>query len=339
MSWLREAYRHLLYLPPAGSTLADKVDDMHIVIITTTMGVGLVIGVVTLSFLVRYRRRGAPGLTERRAAPVWLEVLFIGGTFSTFVIWGAVGFVDYQWAHQAPPGALDVFVMGKQWMWKFAYSDGASEVGLLRVPVGRPVRLLITSRDVIHSFYVPAFRLKQDAVPGRYTEIWFEATRVGRFPVYCAEYCGLDHSQMRAEVEVMGAAEFEQWRRGEGGAQLADARRPGPMAEQGKRVAAEKGCLKCHTLDGTAHIGPTWVGLWGRVVPLEGGGQVLADEEYLTQSMMEPKAKVVLGFNPVMPSFHGLLEPADVAALLELIKSLRTEAPPPNEEPVYVPRH
>jgi cytochrome c oxidase subunit 2 len=335
---IRDLLRTLLFLPDNASTFADRADDMHFVIILTTMGVGAVIGLTTLVFLVRYRRRQPDDVGRTAQAPPWLESVFIGGPLALFLAWGAIGFLDFEWAHVAPRDAMDVYVIGKQWMWKFAWPDGASDIGVLRVPVGRPVRLLITSRDVIHSFYVPAFRLKQDAVPGRYTEIWFEAKHAGRYPVYCAEYCGLDHSQMSAVVEAMPEADFQRWRQDRGGLRVAQGLAPGSMAERGRGVASDKGCLKCHSLDGTAHIGPTWLGLYGREETLMTGQQVVADEQYLTESMMDPEAKVVAGFVPVMPSFHGQLTPAEVAALVELIKSLRSSGPTSSKEPVYAPR-
>lgn len=336
MSW-RDPIRRLLFLPDAGSTLADRVDDVHFMIIGTTLVVGLAIGVVTLFFLIRYRRRGDAGPTRKVVSPRWLEALFVSVPLTLFLAWGVKGFVDYQWAHDAPPDALDVYVSAKQWMWEFSLADGASDIGVLRVPAGKPVRLLITSRDVIHSFYVPAFRLKQDALPGRYTSIWFEAPREGRYPVYCAEYCGLDHSHMQASVEVMSPAAFERWREGEHAPLVASVEQA-DLARLGAEVAAEKGCLKCHSIDGSAHIGPSWLGLYGREEHLDNGQRVLADEKYLTESMMEPNVKRVAGFNAVMPSFMGQLKPAEVAELLELIKSLRTEPPRRREEPVYVPR-
>lgn len=207
--------------------------------------------------------------------------------------------------------------------------------------------MLITSRDVIHSFYVPEFRLKMDALPGRYTETWFEAVRPGRYPVLCAEYCGLDHSRMRAEVVALAPGEFEAWRArreklltpGPGEA-ISGAESLGPLAAQGRIVATRMGCFQCHTVDGTPHIGPTWLGLYLREEPLASGGHIRADVAYLTESMMDPQAKLVAGFEPVMPSFQGRLSAADVASLVEFIQSLRPErpVPPTAQEPRYEPR-
>ncbi|QAT89149.1 cytochrome c oxidase subunit II [Corallococcus coralloides] len=333
---MNELLRRLFFLPEQGSTFAVKVDHLHYVLLLTTLAVGAGIGAVGLVFLVRYRRRTASDPTPRVVAPTWLEALFIGVPLSLFLLWFVLGFKQFVWVMSPPQDALDVYVTGKQWMWKFTYPGGPSAIDTLVVPSGRPVRLLLTSRDVIHSFYVPDFRMKRDAIPGRYTDLWFEAPKPGRHPVLCAEYCGLDHSRMRGEVVVLPPAAFEAWR---------DAQRRNlpvaaePMAVRGERIAAAQGCLQCHTVTGAPHIGPTWLGLYGRQEPLEGGGAVLADEAYLTESMMDPLAKVVAGYAPVMPGYHGRLSAEDSGALVEFIKSLRPLRPGVTaaEEPVYVP--
>lgn len=348
---MSELLRRILFLPEQGSTLATRVDNIHYFIIITTFIVGAGIGLTGFVFLMRFRRRKAHAPTPVIRAPPWLEGIYIGVPLSIFLLWGALGYQDYVWARTPPADALDVYVTGKQWMWKFAYPDGPGEVGVLHVPAGRPVRVLITSRDVIHSFYVPEFRLKMDALPGRYTETWFEVVRPGRYQVLCAEYCGLNHSRMRAEVVALEPGEFEAWR-----AQHRAVPKPGPgeapevafgadvavppLVEQGRVVATRMGCFQCHTVDGTPHIGPTWLGLYMRDEPLTTGGRIRADVAYLTESMMDPQAKIVAGFEPVMPSFQGRLSAADVAALVEFIQSLRPErpVPPTAQEPRYEPR-
>jgi cytochrome c oxidase subunit 2 len=242
---------------------------------------------------------------------------------------------------------MDVYVQGKKWMWQFAYPGGPNGVDVLRVPAGRPVRLLLTSRDVIHSFFVPDFRIKQDAVPGRYTETWFKANGPGRHQVFCAEYCGIGHSAMLGEVEVLEPAEFDAW--------LAEARRNtvlaaqdfpedrldprASLAENGRRLAAQYGCFKCHTVDGTRHIGPTWLDLYRKQEKLQDGHTVVADEAYLTESMMDPAAKIVAGYQNVMPTFQGRVPGPEIAAIVEFIKTLRTDVvrAEPSKGPVYVP--
>jgi cytochrome c oxidase subunit 2 len=244
---------------------------------------------------------------------------------------------------------MEVFVQAKKWMWKFSYPGGPSSLDALRVPVDRPVRLLLTSRDVIHSFFVPALRLKQDALPGRYTDAWFQAEKPGTYQVFCAEYCGMGHSAMLAEVVVMPAPEFDAWmavqRKG-----ITVAQDSNPLAteqvaagsnliQEGERVAADQGCLKCHSVDGSRHIGPTWINLYGRVEKLQTGKTVIADEAYLTRSMMDPAADLVAGYQNVMPTYQGKLAPPEAAAIVEYIKSLRTSAarPGPSEPPAYEP--
>jgi cytochrome c oxidase subunit 2 len=328
--------RRMLFLPEQSSTFAPKADQLHFFIFTATMLVATAVGIFGLYFLVRYRRRALGAPTPEVVAPHWLEAIFIGVPLAFFLLWFRIGFADFVWTTTAPKNALDVYVAGKQWMWTFSYPDGPGDLQVLHVPSGRPVRLLITSRDVVHSFFVPDFRIKRDAVPGRYTEVWFEAPQPGRHQVLCAEYCGLDHSIMRAEVEVLGPAEFEAWR----------ARQPlvarggvGDLAVRGEAAAAEAGCLKCHSLDGSAHIGPSFQGLYGRDEVLTGGTRILVDEAYVTESMMEPTAKIVAGFAPVMPSFFGQLTPAQTASIVEFIKSLRSPRPTAAkpQEPLYGP--
>jgi cytochrome c oxidase subunit 2 len=224
---------------------------------------------------------------------------------------------------------MPVYVSAKQWMWEFAYPDGRSSLDVLTVPVGRPVKLVMTSRDVIHSFYVPAFRMKQDVVPGRYYTAWFQATMPGTFAIRCAEYCGLNHSAMLGQVRVLAADDYRRW---------LESPMPGEshdLAAEGLKVASRRGCLGCHTIDGQPHIGPSFAGLYGGQVKLQSGATVTADDGYLTRSMMEPQADIVAGYPPVMPVYRGILEEPEVAALVELIVSLRDL---PNTPSVVLPR-
>ncbi|MGA9520334.1 MAG: cytochrome c oxidase subunit II [Myxococcaceae bacterium] len=327
--------RKVLLLPEQASTIAPEIDWLHFVIITVTFAAFLVLGTLTLTFIVRYRRRTESTPTPRIVAPAWLELGIAAFTLGFFLWTFYVGFRDFTAASAPPPGAMDVYVTGKQWMWTFTYPEGPSSIGELRVPAGRPVRLLLTSRDVIHSFYVPAFRLKKDAVPSRYTELWFEATSRGEHPIFCTEYCGLDHSRMLGRVTVMELEEFESWLRAETEKFVADrgvedvsgGPRGGPplnLRERGRAVAARVGCLKCHSVDGSPHIGPTWLDLYRRRERLSTGEEIVVDEAYITESMMDPTAKIVAGFAPVMPSFKGQLMPAETAAIVEYIRALRT---------------
>jgi cytochrome c oxidase subunit 2 len=284
------------------------------------------VGVAGIWFAFRYRRRAAGEPTPRVVAPLWLEVA----------------------------GAMDVYVTGKQWMWKFAYPEGRASAGVLYVPAGRPVRLLLTSRDVIHSFYVPAFRIKQDAVPGRYTSIWFQVKAPGAYRIFCAELCGVGHSRMWGKVVALAPGDFDRWEAGWnpdavdlqhlgiylGDAVTGDAPEPGERDEdgdlvrEGLKAATVRGCMRCHTVDGSPHIGPTWRGLFGKMETMSDGSTVRVDEAYITQSMMDPEARLVAGYPPVMPSYQGEISAPETAAIIEYMKTLTGSAPPDSISPL-----
>jgi cytochrome c oxidase subunit 2 len=360
---MNELFRALLFLPPQASTVAREIDTLHYFVISATMlGVLLITGIGGY-WLLRYRRRQSsepPSYRTREALkdvlPRWLEVVLITGLLGLFVLFWFVGYRQYVRLRVPPPNSLDVYVVAKQWMWYFTYPHGGSNA-ILYVPTHQPVRLLMTSRDVIHSFYVPQFRIKQDVLPGRYTTVWFEVEQPGTYDIFCTEYCGTGHSTMRGRVIALSPEDYERFveqgeqiARGESRSprrylrpatlgQLASEARLAPEArqvslvEQGLTVSAERGCFRCHTTDGTPHIGPTWLGLYRDRVPLEGGQSVIADEGYITESMMDPLAKLHVGFPPVMPTYFGQIAPADTAAIVELIKSLRTVDTRPAQRP------
>jgi len=349
---MNDLIRALLFLPEQLSEHARAVDRLHFFIIATTMVAAAGVFATAIYFFVRYRRRSETDVTPHVTPRAIHEVLFIGTPLFFFLLWFAIGFPLYVNLQSPPPGAMDVYVQGKKWMWKFAYPGGPNAVDVLRVPAGRPVRLLITSRDVIHSFFAPALRLKQDALPGRYTQTWFTADTPGVYEIFCAEFCGIGHSAMLGQLVVMPAEEFDAWlvqqRRGIAQAQDA-APAPGEavlaassLVSEGQRVAAAQGCLKCHSVDGSRHIGPTWVDLFLRHEKLQTGETVVADEAYLTKSMMDPAAQIVAGYQNVMPTFQGKLTPPEAAAIVEYIKSLKTPAvrSGPSEGPAYesIPR-
>ena len=347
---MNEFLRKLLFLPDQASTFARDLDHLHFFVIITTVLMSTGVGLTAIFFFVRYRRRSETQTTPHIEPPLWMEGLFFGIPLSFFLLWFFIGFHQFVRQQTPPSDAMDVYVMGKKWMWKFAYPDGPNAINVLRVPAGRNVRLLMTSRDVIHSFYVPEFRIKKDVLPGRYTDQWFNAIAPGRYQILCAEYCGAGHSIMRGEVIVMKPQDYEDWlalaRRGalaakQDGAPTAQEETPplGNLVEQGKRVSAEQGCLKCHSVDGTRHIGPTWLDLYHRRERLSTGAFIDADEAYLTRSMMEPAVEIVDGYQPVMPSYEGKLTGPEVASLVEYIKSLQSDAvrSGPSEGPAYAP--
>jgi len=341
---MNELLRRLLALPPQSSSVARAIDWLHYSVILTTMAGVTVAAVIAAVFLLRYRRRTPViPLTPRITVPTWLEVCFVGGLLGLFCLWWVIGFAQYRTLETPPAGAMPVYVTAKQWMWKFSYPMGPSSADVLVVPVDQPVKLIMTSRDVLHSFYVPAFRVKQDVVPGRAVTAWFQAIEPGTYDVLCTQYCGTRHSFMRAQVVALAAADYQRWL----DAASAPLALPGAkgdgqgLAERGHQVAAERGCLRCHSVDGTPFIGPTWANAFGHPRAIAGGHDVLIDEAYLTQSMMEPRAVIAAGFQPVMPSYQGLLTPEEVSAILEYIRSLRDVSPaqivPPPAGPIVVP--
>jgi cytochrome c oxidase subunit 2 len=273
--------------------------------------------------MLRFRRRPGTWPTEKSEPTESLE-----GSFFLETLWSVVPFaitlVAFFWGariyadlYLPPDGALQVNVVGKQWMWKFQHLEGRQEIDELHVPTGRPVRLHMTSEDVIHRLFVPAFRTKMDAVPGRYTSVWFEATKPGEYRLYCAEYCGTLHSGMIGRVIALEPTEFEAW--------LAGAE-PGtagmPVAALGERVYQAQGCPTCHEPHGDSARGPSLAGLAGTAVPLTGGGTVTADDTYLRESIVTPQAKLVAGYPPIMPTYQGLVSEEQIMQLIAYIKSL-----------------
>jgi cytochrome c oxidase subunit II len=344
---MNELFRKILFLPEQASTFAAQIDRLHYFVISVTLFSSVLVGVIAVYFMFRYRRTREREVTPHIEPTWWFEAACIGVPLGFFLLWFAVGFRDFIIMDTPPAKAMDVYVMGKQWMWKFAYPNGPSGVGVLHVPAGRPVRLLMTSRDVLHSFFVPAFRIKKDVLPGRYTQLWFEAKEPGRHQIFCAEMCGVNHSTMLGEVVVHAPQEFDAWLEREtrgskvrGDMSAVPGELPPPLADmavQGERLAGKYGCLKCHSVDGSQHIGPSWLDMYLRKETLKTGQVVVADEGYITESMMDPLAKVVAGYAPVMPTYQGRLSGPEAAAILEYIKSLRSDRilPLPAKEPIY----
>jgi cytochrome c oxidase subunit 2 len=335
---MNELLRRLLFLPPQASQMSSEIDLLHYFVIGTTLVASVLVGAVAWSFLVRFRRRTHTDTTVRVNAGLRFELPMVLGVLGLFLAWWVIGYRQFIRMETPPADAMDIYVMAKQWMWKFSYPEGQSSVERLTVPAGRPVRLVMTSRDVIHSLYIPALRMKQDVVPGRYVTMWFTADRPGTYPIYCAEYCGVSHSRMHGELVVLSDDDYDAWLAGSESQSVAARGVPQPSAEMpgtdlasvGRTVAVRRACFACHTTDGQPHIGPTWRGLYLSRVKLTSGREITADEAYLTKSMMEPHADVVEGFTPVMPTYHGVLEEPETAALVELIKSLRDGHPEPS---------
>ena len=299
-------------LPEQASTFAHNIDLLFYAL---TAFVGLfTIGVTAVLIALGIIYKSEPGRKSVHVESMQLELLWsvIPAVIALVIFaWGAILYFDYQ---RIPANTLDITVIGKQWMWKIQHPNGKREVNELHVPIGKPVKITMTSQDVLHDFYIPAFRVKQDAVPAKYTDMWFEATKLGTYPIFCAEYCGTDHSTMGGTVTVMEQHDYEQWL--EGGP-------PVTPAQAGETLFQQMGCVTCHDA-GAASRGPILNGVFGHEVKLRGGETVIADEEYLRESIMTPSAKLVDGFAPLMPTFPNL-DDEDLLNLIAYTKSLSDE--------------
>lgn len=305
--------------PEQASTVAARVDSLFFFILGVSGLFATLIATLVVVFALRYRRRAEHSLAPSSAGNLPLEigwsVVPLGLALVMFG-WGASLFVTMR---RAPEDALNVFVVGRRWMWKVQHLEGRREINELHVPVGRPVKITMTSEDVIHDFFVPSFRVKMDAVPGRYTTLWFEATKPGRYHLFCAEFCGSQHSRMIGRVIAMGPAEFQAWLAGDAGAAAVS------MVEAGGRLFAQLGCATCHKPSAEGR-GPILAGVAGKRVELVGGASVVADDTYLRESILDPQAKVTKGFQPIMPTYKGLVSEDQLLQLMEYIKSLEPPA-------------
>jgi cytochrome c oxidase subunit 2 len=292
--------------------MAGRVDALYFFLIAVSVFFSLLIAGLIVFYAIKYRRRAPDSVGENFHGGMVLELTWtIIPFFITIAIfvWGASVF----FAMARPPAeTLNIYVVGKQWMWKFQHLNGQREINELHVPVGRAVKLIMTSEDVIHDVFVPAFRVKADVVPGRYTQIWFEPTKPGRYHLFCAEYCGTRHSGMTGEVVVMEPDDFQVW--------LSGGHTEGALASAGARLFADLACNTCHR-PGLQGRGPMLEGLFGRTVTLEGGRTAVVDEAYLREAIVNPSA-----FQPIMPTYQGVVSEEGLQQLVEYMKSLRAEA-------------
>jgi cytochrome c oxidase subunit II len=305
--------------PEQASTMAKEVDALYAFELLIAGFFTALICVLILAFAARYRQKANVDRSHPPVASKLMEVLWIGIPLvlsMAMFTWGATLFFHI---YDPPGNALEISVVGKQWMWKTQHSEGRSEINELHVPLGRPVKLNMISEDVIHSFYVPAFRVKQDVLPGRYTSLWFEPARVGRYHLYCAEYCGTNHSTMGGWVYVMEPADFQSW--------LSQAGIGPSMAEEGERLFVQHHCAGCHRGSQTVSA-PRLEGVYGRPVPIQEGREVrfvTADSTYIRDSILRPKYQVVAGYEPVMPSFQDQISEPDLLKIIAYIKSIGAE--------------
>jgi len=304
-------WQNLPLWPEQASTIAPRVDALLLFVLGVSVVFGGLIFVTIIYFAVKYRRRTEFEAPRLIAGNLALELIWttipLGLTMIMF-IWGAWLFIEMR---NPPADALEIVAVGKQWMWKMQHSDGHQEINELHVPVGRRVKLTMTSEDVIHSFFVPAFRIKMDVLPGRYTTAWFEATRPGRYQLFCAEFCGTQHSGMIGSVHVLELSEYESWLSGN---------RPGAStAKLGESLFQRLGCASCHR-PGGAVAAPSLIELFGKAVKLEDGRTVIADENYIRESILDPRAKVVAGYQPVMPTYRGLISEDGILQIIAYLK-------------------
>ena len=309
--------RSFQLFPDAASNFAGQVDGLYGYMVVVSAFFSVLVAFLIIFFAVKYRyRKGQPApapVDDHSIGGILLEITWsvipLGLSLIMFA-WGAS--IMFQ-ESRPPKDALNVYVTGKRWMWKIQHLEGAREINELHVPVNRDIRLTMTSEDVIHDFYVPAFRTKQDVLPGRYTTEWFRPTKVGAYHIFCAEYCGTKHSGMIGTVYVMNQEDYDKW--------LAQGSGEGSMAESGESLFRQLGCAECHTQDGHGRA-PNLVGAFGMNVNLADGSTVRFDEAYIRESVLYPQAKIVAGYDRIMPTFNGLISDEGMLKLIEYIKSL-----------------
>lgn len=309
-----------VWFPADAGNFAYGVDSLYHFIMWGSIIVFAGILLVSVMFIWKYRKRkgytqaSGPHVTHNAllefawTVPPLLLTLFI-------FYWGFIGFLDMA---TPPRGAEEIHVIGKKWIWQFEYKNGSKNLTELVVPVNTPVKLLMTSEDVLHSFFVPNLRIKRDVIPNRYTTVWFNATRTGNFQLFCTEYCGDSHSNMSGTVRVVTVKEYNEWLKSAGAIDESL-----PPEELGQKVYTAKGCVACHSVDGAAGVGPTFKGLWGAKRSFVGGGTAVADENYIRESVLNPGGKVVSGYQSVMPSYTGLLNDREIAGVIAYLKTLK----------------
>ncbi len=304
---------HFPLFPEQASTVAGDVDLLYLAWVVISAISSLLVAGAVLYLALRYRRRSAGQVGTDEHAPAFLEIAWSVIPLViclAFFFWGTKVFFTIS---RPPANAVEYFVTGKQWMWKVQHPSGAREINHLHVPIGVPIKLTMTSEDVIHSFFMPAFRVKQDVLPGYYSTVWFEATKTGRYHLFCAEYCGAEHSKMGGYVTVMTADEYEAW--------LGGGPPSKPPVELGRELFSGLACNTCHQA-GDSQRGPKLDGLYGSAVQLANGRVVAADDNYLRESIVNPAAKQVAGFELLMPTFQGQVSAEQLSALIAYIKSL-----------------
>jgi len=303
-------------MPPQGSTIAGEVDALYLFLVGVSIFFSLLIAGLVVFFAWRYKRRSPQEVGARIHGSTPLEIFWSVIPLAIMMVafvWGTLVFFKMS---RPPDDAVEYYAVGKQWMWKFQHPDGTREINTLHVPVGQPIKLTMTSEDVIHDLYVPAFRVKMDVLPARYTTVWFEATKTGSYHLFCAEYCGVEHSRMGGWVVVMEPEDYERWLAGERGQEN--------LLGSAEELYSRYACSSCHRTDSTARA-PMLAGLFGKEVRLKDGDTVVADENYILESILDPNAKIVAGYQPIMPTFKGQMSQEEALTLVRYLRGLQPE--------------
>ncbi len=313
------------FFPQQASEQAAQVDAIYFFLVAVSGFFAALIAILVVAFAFKFHRKRHDQVGDAIHGSIALELLWtiipLGITMIMFV-WGAQLFFHLT---RPPKGAMEIYIVGKQWMWKAQHMDGAREINELHVPVGRAVKLIMGSEDVIHSFFIPEFRVKADVIPGRYNTMWFTASKPGKYHIFCTQYCGTKHSAMIGWVTALGPSDYQAW--------LSGGSTTGTMADAGEKLFSSLACNSCH-LDTGQGRGPVLKGAYGKPVELEGGATVTMDDAYIRESILTPQAKVVRGFQPVMPPFQGLVSEEQLLQLIAYVKSLGTsQGPTPPTQP------
>jgi len=313
MNWLRD-----WLLPTQASTLAPTTDGLFMFVTYLSIFFFLLVTIPVVYFIIRYKRRRPDEITPHITHNFVLEVTWTAIPLLIVIGLFFWGFHGYMKAQVAPGESMEIVVTAKKWQWEFEYPNGMRTLNELHVPLNKPVRLIMSAEDVLHSFFVPAFRIKQDVLPGRYTEIWFEGTRPGVYQLFCAEYCGKGHSDMLAKIAVDDEARYERWLE-EGDESM----KTMPLTELGKLIYETRGCATCHSLTGERGQGPSWKSIFGKTEQFSNAPPTLVDANYIRESVLEPQKKIVSGFEGIMPTYQGLLREREIQGVIEYIKSLK----------------
>ncbi len=314
--------------PPQASTVAVEVDALYALLVAITAFFTFLVAGLFLYFGLKYARKSEADRPIQVHPPVWLEIAWSVVPLLICLVLFVWGVQLYFKIYTPPKDAITIHVVGKRWMWKIQHMSGAREINELHVPIGVPVRLLLTSEDVIHAFSMPAFRVKRDVIPGTMTTMWFNATKTGEYHLFCAEYCGTKHSTMGGTIYVMEKDAYQRWLSGPNAGL--------PPAVQGAKLFEELNCVSCHR-NGPNQRGPVLEGLFGKIVPLKGGGIVVADDAYLRESIVNPTAKIVNGYEPLMPVYLSQLSEEQVNSLLAYVRDTLGKADPLKTAPGALP--